>query len=222
MVETSFTPSYCTAIPSEAQTEDVNACVVIMSRSAILNSKYADHATYTDATLVPKIASVVLKIHGLLGENAPDFHQTLERFAKCVAPHLSHLPDIITIKQLAARRLEQKRNEGLRLAHAHSNGGLGEVSVAAEVTYHRMTIIPKDDDFPATVIPKRQILQSLPAVVLDSPVQDLGVHFDTHFKLVREDFVASVREGIHMVRTHSKERNTNIRCYANVKLLGLL
>jgi len=84
-----------------------------------------------------------------------------------------------------------------------------------------MTIIPTDDDFPATVIPKRQILQSLPAVVLDSPVQDLGVHFDTHFKLVREDFVASVREGIHMVRTHSKERSTNIRCYGNVKLLGL-
>lgn len=50
--------------------------------------------------------------------------------------------------------------------------------------------------------------------------EDSNHYLDIHFRLLREDFLSPLREGIQTYLTKSSARNTDIRIYENVYSLG--
>ncbi|MCO5562178.1 hypothetical protein L7F22_015804 [Adiantum nelumboides] len=73
--------------------------------------------------------------------------------------------------------------------------------------------------------PKEQLLSKenpipLPVNQVGVRYPNVGVYLNTHFRLMQEDCIATLRDGIHELRANSR-RDLDIHVYQNVRLAGL-
>ncbi|CAG8496191.1 11399_t:CDS:10 [Acaulospora colombiana] len=79
------------------------------------------------------------------------------------------------------------------------------------------------------IIPTREEIlgerpTDLPINKVDEPFESIEEYLETHYKLLREDFVRSLREGIERyceTDEHDEDARTDIRVYENVKVVGV-
>eukprot|EP00759_Apiculatamorpha_spiralis_P009344 PhF_6_TR15981/c1_g1_i2/m.25035 len=90
------------------------------------------------------------------------------------------------------------------------------------LNYKSVTVLPNQRDFDFEN-PKDYMLRRLPCVVVDSPIESLVQHVATLFYLTREDFVASLREGVRQYlypppkSADRKYRQRDVRVYPVVR-----
>ncbi|CAG8842473.1 5721_t:CDS:2, partial [Gigaspora margarita] len=61
----------------------------------------------------------------------------------------------------------------------------------------------------------------LPINKLDGYYESMDEYLETHYRLMREDCIRSLREGIKRLKSFDKEANNDIRIYEHVNLVGV-
>ncbi|CAG8438249.1 2741_t:CDS:10 [Acaulospora morrowiae] len=65
--------------------------------------------------------------------------------------------------------------------------------------------------------------ENIPVNKIDEPYESIEEYLETHYRLLREDFICSLREGIKLHREPKKDDDarTDLRVYENVNLVGV-
>ncbi|RIA82198.1 P-loop containing nucleoside triphosphate hydrolase protein [Glomus cerebriforme] len=96
-------------------------------------------------------------------------------------------------------------------------------------------ILPKLSEFPKPekkgfreieIVPtKKEILapppEDIPINRIDKPYESIEEYLKTHYKLLREDCLRPLREGIRLLRTQPEEKNLNLRIYERIDLVRI-
>ncbi|RIA83764.1 P-loop containing nucleoside triphosphate hydrolase protein [Glomus cerebriforme] len=81
--------------------------------------------------------------------------------------------------------------------------------------FRRIPIIPTEEEMLAPP-PK-----DLPINIIDEPYDSHEEYLETHYKLLREDCISPLREGIRLLQTQPEELNSNLRIYEKINLVGI-
>ncbi|CAF1207828.1 unnamed protein product [Adineta steineri] len=144
-----------------------------------------------------------------------------ERLAFHFSQNQSESPEFQSIKKLLdevleeVKKIEQRKQLKQELRNAHFvNTTDTTTAIQSSDAYRKLPIVPSLTEILSEQKP------NLRGNIVNGTYESPEQYLDIHFRLLREDFVGPLRDGIQQYISKLPGKNSNLRIYENVRLLG--